>query len=154
MNANHDQQTEAQMDRELKSLPLLSAPPTLAPRVLATIASRATAPWYRHAWPTWPLAWQTVSMLALLAGFAGVCLGSWQLVHTPVVVSTASEVTGWISSLSAIWKVAGALVNAAILAVKSLGAWALVGCLVAVLFGYATCVGLGTVYFRLAFARR
>lgn len=154
MNANHDSELETRMDRELKSLPLLSAPTTLAPRVLAAIGSRTAAPWYRRAWPTWPLALQAVSMAVLLAAFAAICVASWQVVQTPVVVSAASEAAGWISSLSAIWKAAGALVDAVILAFKSLGVWVFAGCLAALLFGYATCVGLGTVYFRLAFARR
>ena len=154
MNANHDRELAAQIDRELKSLTPLTAPSTLAPRVMALIAARAAVPWYRRAWQTWPPALRTVSMLVLLAAFAGVCLGSWQLIHVPAVVSAAREVGGWLGSLGAIWKAAGALVNAVALAFKSLGAWVLVGCVAALLFGYATCVGLGTIYLRLAFARR
>jgi len=154
MNTDHDKQLEAQIDRELKALPLLPAPPTLAPRVMAAIAVRTAAPWYRRSWPTWPLALQAASMVVLLAAFAGICVGSWQFLHTPVVLSAASEVSGWISSLSAVWKAAAALVHAVVLGIKSLGVWVLAGCLVAVLFGYAACVGLGTIYFRLAFARR
>jgi len=154
MNAEYDKNLEAQIDRELKLLPALTAPPALAPSVMAVIAANAAVPRYRRAWPTWPLALQVVSMFVLLAVFAGVCLGSWQLVHAPAVVSAASEVGGWLSSLNAVWKAAGVLVNAGVLAFKSLGAWVMVGCLIALLFGYATCVGLGTIYVRLAFARR
>ena len=46
------------------------------------------------------------------------------------------------------------LVNAAVLAVKKLGTGVIVACLVAVGIGYAMCIGVGTVYFRLAFAKR
>jgi len=154
MNENHDKELEAQVDCELKSLPLLTAPPTLAPRVMALIAARAAAPWYRRAWTTWPPVLQAVSMMVLLAAFAGVCLGSWQLVHAPAVASATSEVGGWMSFLNATWKATGTLVNAVVLTFKSLGAVVVVGCLLALLLGYATCVGLGTIYFRLAFARR
>jgi hypothetical protein len=38
--------------------------------------------------------------------------------------------------------------------VKKLGTGFIVTCLVAAGIGYAMCVGLGTVYFRLAFAKR
>ena len=46
------------------------------------------------------------------------------------------------------------LVSAAVLVVKKLGTGFIVTCLVAMGIGYAMCVGLGTVYFRLAFAKR
>jgi hypothetical protein len=48
----------------------------------------------------------------------------------------------------------GVLVNAALLAAKKLGTGFIVACLVAVGLGYALCVGLGTVYFRLALAKQ
>ena len=41
-----------------------------------------------------------------------------------------------------------------VLVVKKLGTGFIVTCLVAMGIGYAMCVGLGTVYFRLAFAKR
>ena len=48
----------------------------------------------------------------------------------------------------------GVLANALALAVRSLGPLVLIGIAVALLLGYAACVGFGTLYVRLAFARR
>ena len=89
MNANHDNELEAQIDRELKSLPLLAAPPTLAPRVMTLVASRAVAPWYRRAWQAWPVALQAASLVVLLAMFGGLCLAGWQASHAATVTAAS-----------------------------------------------------------------
>ena len=154
MNENKDSQLEAAVDRELKALPNLRAPKTLLPRVMAVIDQRAGVPWYRRAWQTWSLPLQAVSMLVLLAAFAGMCFGSWQLVHGSAVASAISEASGCFRILSTTLSTLGVLVNALALAVRSLGSVVLFGILVALLLGYAVCVGFGTLYVRLAFARR
>jgi len=154
MNPHDEQRLEAAIDRELKALPNLRAPSSLASRVMAKIEQPAALPWYRRAWQTWPLPLQAVSMLVLLAAFAGVCFGSWQILHAPAVASALDDLGGWLNSLSVIWKTAGVLVNAVALAFTSLGTWVIAGCLAMLALGYATCLGLGTIYFRLAFARR
>jgi hypothetical protein len=48
----------------------------------------------------------------------------------------------------------GVLVNALALVVRSLGPLVLFGIMAALLLGYFACVGFGTLYVRLAFARR
>jgi hypothetical protein len=154
MNENKNSQLEAAVDRELKALPNLRAPQTLLPRVMAVLEQRAGLPWYRRAWQTWPLPLQAVSMLVLLVAFAGLCLGSWQLVNAPAVASATSEASGWIRILSRTLSTLGVLVNALALAVRSLGPLVLFGIMMALLLGYAACVGFGTLYVRLAFARR
>lgn len=154
MNENENPRLEAAIDRELKALPNLRAPQRLLPRVMAVIKERAELTWYRRAWQTWPVSLQVVSMLVLLVAFAGLCLGSWQLIHAPVVVSAASEASGWFSILNTTWSTLGVLANALALAFRSLGPLVLFGIMMALLLGYAVCVGFGTLYVRLAFARR
>jgi hypothetical protein len=154
MNENKNSQLEAAVDHELKALPNLRAPQTLLPRVMAVIEQRAGLPWYRRAWQTWPVPLQAVSMLVLLVAFAGLCLGSWQLVNAPAVASATSEASGWIRILSRTLSTLGVLVNALALAVRSLGPLVLFGIMMALLLGYAACVWFGTLYVRLAFARR
>jgi hypothetical protein len=154
MNENENSRLEAAVDRELKALPHLRAPRRLLPRVMAVIEQRAESPWYRRAWHSWPVSLQVVSMLVLLMAFAGLCLGSWQLIHAPVVASAASEAGGWFRLLSTAWSALGAIANAFALAVRSLGSLALFGIVTALLLGYAACIGFGTMYVRLAFARR
>jgi hypothetical protein len=154
MNLHHEQPLETAVDRELKALPHLRAPSSLASRVMAKLEQPASLPWYRRDWQTWPLPLQAVSLLVLLVAFAGVCSGSWQIIHTPVVASVIHNIGGWLNALNVIWKTAGVLINAGALAFTSLGTWVIAGCLAMLALGYATCLGLGTIYFRLAFARR
>jgi hypothetical protein len=56
-------------DVRLRALPLLRAPETLLPRVMAAVAAWASRPWYQRAWFTWPPAGQVaaVAVLALVA---------------------------------------------------------------------------------------
>ena len=154
MNLHDENRLEAAIDRELKALPNLRAPATLAARVMATIEQRAALPWYRRAWQTWPLPLQAASMLALLAVFGGVCFAAWQFMHTPAFASVSQEAVSLFSFLGTIWKVVNVLLSAVALAFKSLGSAVLIGSIVALLLGYAMCVAFGTVYVRLAFARR
>jgi len=60
----------------------------------------------------------------------------------------------WISGLGAILYAVSVVVGGLVLAVKQLNTAVIIGCLVAVALGYAMCVGLGTVYLRLALSRR
>jgi len=154
MNENQNPRLEAAIDRELKALPNLRAPQTLLPRVMALIEQRVAVPWYRRAWQSWPMPLQAVSMLVLLAAFGGLCFGSWQLMHAPAVASATTEAGGWFKLLNGALNTLGVLANALALAVKSLGPMVLGGIVLAVLAGYAACIGFGTLYVRLAFARR
>lgn len=154
MNPHDERHLETAVDRELKALPHLRAPRTLLPRVRAAIEQRAASSWYHRAWQTWPPALQAVSMLALLAAFAGLCYGSWQLVHTPAFAAVTTEVGGWFGALGAVWKSLGVLAGAGAVVLRSLNPVVLISCGISLLLGYALCVGLGTLYVRLAFARR
>ena len=62
----HPADLETLVDRELRQLPVLRAPHTLLPRVLAAVQQWSRRPWYARAWLTWPLGWQVVSMAALI----------------------------------------------------------------------------------------
>lgn len=62
---------ERLIHEELRRLPLLRAPHTLLPRVLAAVEEWARRPWYRRAWFTWPQAGQIASLTALVAIVVG-----------------------------------------------------------------------------------
>lgn len=154
MNLDDAHRLELSIDRELKALPYLAAPASLASRVMARIEQRSALPWYRRAWQTWPGSLQAASLLILLAGFAGVCFATWQFGQAPAVTAAASRMGNWLSGMNAVWNTGGLLVNAAGLAFKSLGTGVVLGIGVLASIGYGVLVGLGTVYVRLAFARR
>jgi len=154
MNVKHDNELGARIDRELKSLPLLAAPPTLAPRVMALVASRALAPWYRRAWQTWPVALQAASLVVLLAMFGGLCFAGWQLSHAASATLAAQKVGGAFSVVSAVWRTLGVLGDSAAQVIRHLGSgfiWALVAL---GLIGYTLLLGLGSCCYRLAYTRR
>lgn len=154
MNANHDQDLEAQIDRELKSLPPLGAPSTLVPRVMAVIAEREAAPWYRRPWPTWPPALQTAAFAILLAMFGGLCFGGWQLSHTAGATALAKQLGSVFSVLNAVWSACGALANAGAGFIRHLGVGVLSAFVAVIVFCGAACLALGSVCYRLAYARR
>ena len=151
MNPDYDKQLEAAISRELKALPELAAPGALANRVMAAIGQRARVTWYRRSWQTWPLALQGVLLVGLLAAFALLCFGGWQLAHFTMLTPAAREVSGWFSLVNAVWNAANTLATALGLAFRSLGPAVITGIAVMLLASYAACVGLGTVYWRLAF---
>ena len=154
MNAEYEKQLEAGIRRELDALGELEAPPEIARRVMRIIEQRAAAPWYRREWQTWPLALRGGSLAGLLAAFAFICFGSLRLAQFAALTPAAREVSGWFSLADAVWRVVNTLANALELAFRSLGPAVLIGGAVMLLFCYATCLGLGTIYWRLAYARR
>lgn len=154
MNPNHETQLAALVDRELKALPPLSAPPSLSPRVMAALAAQARAPKYRNGWQTWPLAWRAASFVILVAIFAGLCFTGWQASQTASVTALTAKLSGVFSLVSLAGKTLGVLGDAAAQAFRSLGTGVMVAAVAVVLFAYASCAALGSFYVRLAFARR
>jgi hypothetical protein len=154
MNPDYDKRLEAEISRELKALPELAAPATLVNRVMTTIEQRARVPWYRRSWQMWPVALQAAALVVLLALFGGLCLAGWELSQARATTLALYKAGEWFSGLGVIINTFGVLANAVLLAVEKLGTGFIVACLVAVALGYALCVGLGTVYFRLALAKQ
>ena len=86
--------------------------------------------------------------------WGSLCYGSWQFIQSPAVTSATHAVGGWLGPLGVIWKAGTVLVSAAGHAVQSLSPATLVCGATMLILSYAMCVGLGTIYVRLAFARR
>ena len=156
MNTNPENELAALIDRELKSLPPLTAPPRLASRVMARLAAQAEAEavWYRRAWPTWPLALRVASLVVLLALFGGLCFAGWQASHAPSVTAASEKVSGAFALVTLAANTLGALGNAAAQVVRHLGMGFIVAAVAVATLGYAACVAFGTFYLRFAFARR
>jgi hypothetical protein len=154
MNPDYEKQLEAAIDRELKGLGELSAPATLASRIMRTLEQRAALPWYRRAWQTWPMAWQAASLTAMLVVFGGVCFGVVELFQAASATAPAHQVGGWLASVGAVFKTVAVLAEAVVLAVRQLGVTLLIGCIVGIAMAYAACIGLGTAWMRLALAKR
>ena len=154
MDSEYQRRLEQEVERELKALPDLPAPATLAPRVLAAIARRAHAPFYRRSWQMWPLPLKAASLTLSAALIVALSFALWTLPHNQAVASSLNQVGTVFSWAGAVWNAVSAVVSAAFLVVKQLNAGLLIGCLLLVAMAWAMCVGLGTVYMRLALARR
>jgi predicted lysophospholipase L1 biosynthesis ABC-type transport system permease subunit len=149
-NSDHERWVEA-LDRELKSLPDLRAPPTLAPRVLAAIAARSSCPWYRQSWSAWPVGVRILATVVVLLAAAASVLGWASLVRTPDLFGAAEEV------VSDVFYLAGAIVNLVGLVLTAVATSLSRACgpfligLAAVLIAmYLCCLGCGTLLYRLA----
>jgi len=66
MNAplDHDEQLRQLVDRALRDQPLRRAPASLEANVMAAIAARAAAPWWRSSFAHWPVAARIVFLVA------------------------------------------------------------------------------------------
>ena len=154
MNSDYDKLLEREIDRELKRLPNLQAPETLARRVMHVLGERAALPWYRQSWVAWPGPVRAVAFSLLAVMFAGLCIRTWQLTQLESVANAIHQVGGWFAGVGRVWNVVNVLISTALLVVKQLNTGLLIGCLAALAVGYAMCLGLGAVYLRLGMARR
>src|ERR1700694_1069368 len=109
MNFDYQKRLETEIDRELKELPELSAPDTLAARVMAGIETRSAVPWYRQPWHAWPAPVRAFSFVIMLALFGGLVFASWLLYQAPGTGLVMQKVGGWFSSLTVIWNEVGGL---------------------------------------------
>jgi hypothetical protein len=153
MNSQPDPQLEAWVSRQLQSLPELSAPRTLAPRIFAALAAQS-APTPARGWQGWPLALRLASFAGLAAVFLALCFGGWQVSQSPTVTNATQDVTGVLTMLRTLGTALEAVLGALVQVVKQLGpVWLSLIALV-VISGWVSCLGLGTAFFRLAWSRR
>jgi len=148
-----EQKLELELARELRSLPDLPAPATLAPRVLAAIARQANPRWYRRPWPAWPRLLQAGSMALLLALFGALCFGGWELQQAAGAASGVQQLGMWFSGVAALWRSLNVVAGALASVVAHLDSSILLAGFAAAALGYAVCVGLVAAYVRLGLVR-
>jgi hypothetical protein len=150
MQPEFDPKLESLIHQELRKLPELPAPPNLAPRVLAAIHARVSKPWWRQSWWNWPLAAQ-VAFLVIAVAIAGAFTQSGLMVDDSVR-SYSQQVTEQASTLSALLDSFAPLLNAVALLWQKAQPLLLYG-LVLALGLYLACVGVGTMFVRVAIKR-
>lgn len=156
-NTNHQSdpsRDEVQaLHEQLRRLPQLKAPSTLMPRVMAAIHAKRQLPWYKRTWWTWPLSAKILSGVlvlglgigaALLLGpemgqaFLGGCVSKLQSVGNAL----AAVVSPVESVIEALGFVLGKVNKAVWIGAAMLGG-----------FLYLSCVGLGTMLYRMSYNR-
>lgn len=149
MNPDYEKKLEAQVDAELKTLGDLTAPATLAPRVLRALEKRSLRPWYRQSWSTWPRGLQFASFASLALLFAGVFAAAWMITHGVAGQGIGSLFGEWFRSAGVAFKVVEVVKESLVLALRHLGTGVIAGCIAMMALLWAACVGLGTLYVRL-----
>jgi len=149
MTTNPD--LEKLIHQELQKLPELTAPATLIPGVLAAIQQRAAGPWWRRAWWHWPAPAKALFALLALATAALVTGGVWWLGSgaTPL----ASEITERLNGIGNLWDALAPLSEAGGLLWQKAGYPLAIGALVLSMSFYLFCLGLGTMFVRVAVKR-
>jgi hypothetical protein len=154
MNDASEQRLAKLVHGELRRLPDRRAPVTLAPRVMAALAARQQAPWWRQSWSHWPPGMRLAFLNLCLALAGGLVMVGLQL---PPFNELTSELTrpllGWIDTARPYGLLLLRLGDAVWLVVKSAPPHVLWLCAAAVGLGYAFCVGLGTLGYRVALNR-
>lgn len=133
---------------ELRKLPELPAPHNLVSRVMAVLAERERQPWWQRPWLVWPMAARSAS-LALLSVCIGVAgsggYAAWQGLTPSRFGVQPLILLDWLRDLLA------TLGNAALVVLRAVNpVWMIAGLAFAA-FVYLTCIGLGTVCYRVAF---
>lgn len=151
MDPEFDPQLESQIDAELKQLPPVKAPASLAPRVLALLEQRARLPWWQRAWWDWPLA-AKAAFLVLAVALAGLAGGGGVMIDQGVA-DYSQQVTERLTPVGSLWDSAQTLFEAAGLLWAKTGQPLLVFFLIGVGALYVICLGLGTACVRYAMKR-
>jgi hypothetical protein len=154
MNDVNERKLAEQIHRELHQLPNLKAPNTLGPRVLAAIAARQTAPWWTSSWINWPLGMKLAFLVIGIAAISGLVFAGAAVPQFSVLTSgVTASVSEIFASLNPYFAVANRITGYVGLTFKAAGPqlpW-LLAALIGV--GYATCIGLGTLGYRLVLNR-
>jgi hypothetical protein len=150
----HLQDWEEALDEELRQLPDTPAPETLIPRVMAVVRAKAGLPWWRRTWWHWPPAAQVLvllSFLGLLMGVGWYGPAAWDALAAS---QPGQTVAAWLQALDPLADCLAALASAFALVIKQAGTLALVLAAVICLAMYLSCLGLGTMMYRVAFSKR
>lgn len=149
----HSTEIVQEIDTALKALPALRAPAGLSVRVMAKIRAREL-PWHRQAWIAWPMIARSAMLTVLTGLFASICLATYKMPGLPALQNFKSEVGSGFSSVSAVWQAAATILAAIPSVVKTIPTVWLATLAAAAALGYLACIGLGTLYFRVAFSER
>ena len=150
MQNEREQKLASRIQRELDRLPLIEAPVSLLPRVMAAVEAHARQPWWRRSWLSWPRSCRVLFLLVSVI-LAGGCVYGFNLLGEGAAIeSLAGSLAGSFGFLRPIWEVASVLGNALVLVIQSGGpllTWTLCLTVAAI---YLTSVGLGTLCYRVA----
>ena len=121
MKMDFDPDLEREIDRLLKDLPELAAPPGLIARTLNAVARPAAPRWLARPWSAWPFGWRLAFLILACGALAAVFFG-WRTAVAPALASvTLPWLSHWTAGAASVWNTLGALLAAVALVVRHLG---------------------------------
>jgi hypothetical protein len=130
------EESQQKLDRLLRGLPERSAPPGFEVRVMAEIARRASLPWWKRSYASWPLAARLLFFVGSAVAAAILVVGVGRV--TPVAAHWYNE---WSAALMDVRALGGSLFSRVPISVLYTVGGALA-------LGYATLVGVGSALYR------
>ena len=152
MDPEYEKRLEGEVSRQLRGLPELPAPATLALRVMAAIEARERRRWFQNPWPLWPTPLRYAALLGLGLLFGGLCWAGWHLCRSETGTVVGNELAKWLAAASALGRSLNLVGGLLVESVKNLKPAFLLGCLAAMAMAYGILVGLVTGYLRLGLA--
>jgi hypothetical protein len=153
MNPENEQQLERLIGRELERLPELPAPGSLVHRVMLAVHRRERLPWYRRAWPAWPLPARAVSLGAMVMLALGLVLFWANPAWIPGLGELQGRFAPQLAALGSALEQALVLLKALLVMTTALGREILLFGALLVLVAYGCSVALLTACYRLAHQR-
>jgi hypothetical protein len=150
MDNEAERKLAERIHRELRQLPPLKAPETLVARVLTAIESRAHQPWWRKSWINWPSSMRLAFVMGVCVLASGFIYFGFQFSNEVPASAVLTKVSASFGFLAPLWNLTAALGNALVLVLCAGGQLLLWGTVAFVAAMYLTCVGLGTLCYRVA----
>lgn len=153
MRPTPESELEQLIDRELRALPPVSAPPDLVSRVLAAAAALERRPWYAKPASMWP-APARFGFLALATSLAAFLVYfTWGLSTGTPYALLADEMAELSGRMELMRSLGGSLAGAGMAVARSAGPWLPWTAAGVVAACYLTTLALGTYCYRLASER-
>jgi hypothetical protein len=150
MKDDLEKELETEIGRALRGLPDLAAPPGLLTQTMRALEK--PAPRRVQPWTTWPVSARIAFFVLALAAMAAGVVGL-RAVEPGLLAAASRFLAPAVAGVACFWSVLSALTGAVALAAEHLGKGFMLACLVLAAGACATCVGLGTVFVRLAWPR-
>lgn len=155
MQNESDDKLEKLIHQELAKLSELQAPQTLIPRVMEAIRIEGAKPWWQRSWFGWPFGVRVASLgfaLSLLA----LMFSSLTFLAPDLGASTfgSQTIAVWLAPFALAGDIISTLAGAVVVILNAVGKfWMFLSLAIAFLM-YTSCVGIGTLCFRLATIKR
>lgn len=154
MNTEDENRLEAEIDRELKTLCDLKAPPGIVSRVMMAIDRPRKSAWYLLPWPDWHPALRGAALAVLVAVFGAASLAVWQISRAMHWGPAEQHLAASFSPVGGLWRALRVVGITFYSTVRALPTGLVLVWAVAAGAAYAFCAGLSTAVFKFAFARR